>query len=114
MGETAWIDLGGKIIGPLLADTKKLLNSFKGDDFHVTQVPILALYHLAHCFDAGMDANEKGRHSIAISLLRQAVESITLIELGLLEPSFSYSKLEKWDQGKITHGELRQQLEKYV
>lgn len=42
-----WLRLGESIMGPLLADTSQSLKAFSGGDFHVTQLPTLALYHLA-------------------------------------------------------------------
>lgn len=102
-----WLRLGEDILGPFLRDTLLSLRQFSGPDFHITQMPTLALYHLAHSLQTTIDTNREGRHAVALSLLRQAVEALTLIELGLLDPGFSYHLVQEWDSGKKTQGELR-------
>lgn len=114
MERPSWLRLGEQMLGPLLHDASVSLRGFTGPDFHVTQLPALALYHLAHCLDSSMDANEKGRHAVALSLIRQAVEAITLIELGLCDSGFSYPPLLSWSEGRKSHGELRKELERQV
>lgn len=109
-----WLRLGESILGPLLRDTSNSLRVFSGADFHITQLPTLALTHLAHSLQTSIETNREGRHAVAISLLRHAVEALTIVELGLVDADFSYSLLEKWDSGKKSYGELRQALEQHV
>jgi len=109
-----WVRLGDAILGPLLADTSQALASFSGADYHITQVPRLALHHLAHCLQTSIDTNRDGCHGVALSLLRQAVEALTIVELGLVGTDVAYRLLEGWDSGKLTHGNLRCALEKSV
>src|SRR3990172_622347 len=106
-----WLKLGERVLGPLLADTSQALKTFSGPDFHVTQLPTLALYHLAHSLQSSIDTNREGRHAVALSLLRHAVEALTIIELGLVGTEASYHLLEAWDSGNKTQGELRRALE---
>jgi len=107
----AWLRVGEDIIGPLLTDTRGKVAQFAGADYHVAQMPLLALYHLAQSLDASIDSNEKGRHAVALSLARQAIEALTIVELGMLSPAFSYPLLEKWHAGSKSHGDLRKALE---
>jgi hypothetical protein len=109
-----WVLLGEQILGPLLKDTQLMLKDFKGEDYHVLQIPVLALYHLTFCLESSMDANEKGHHTVALSLIRQSVEAITIVELGLCNSEQSYNFLVKWNNGKISQGEIRKQLENHV
>lgn len=109
-----WLQLGEGILGPLLADTSKSLQGFSGSDFHVTQLPTLALYHLAHSLQTSIETNRDGRHAVALSLLRHAVEAITIVELGLVATDSSYRLLQDWDSGKKSQGELRRALEENV
>lgn len=109
-----WLRVGEGIIGPLLRDSSISLQGFSGTDFHVTQLPSLALNHYAHSLQTSIEINREGRHAVAISLLRQAIEALTIVELGLVDSEFSYPLLERWDSGKKSHGELRQALERTV
>ena len=69
MERPKWVILGENILGPLLQNTQLMLKGFSGADYHVLQIPILALYHFTFCLDSSMDANEKGRHTVALSLM---------------------------------------------
>jgi hypothetical protein len=109
-----WLILGESILGPLLRDVSVGIKTFSGPDFHITQLPSLALNHYAHSLQTSIETNREGRHAVAISLLRHAVEALTIIELGLVDSGFSYPLLEKWDSGKKSHGELRKALEHHV
>ena len=77
-------------------------------------VPLLALLHFAHALLTSMDANREGRHSVAISLTRQCVETLTLVDLGLQSSAYRHPLLRAWRDGKITNGVLRQRLERDV
>jgi hypothetical protein len=61
-----------------------------------------------------MIANENGKHSVAICLVRQCVEALTIAELGLQDKSYADPLLKAWEVGKKSHGELRASLEKHV
>jgi hypothetical protein len=106
-----WLRLGEEILGPLLAETSRVLEVSSGKDYHITRLPILALYHFAHSLQTSIDANREGRHAVALSLLRHAVEAVTIIELGLVNSDTSYRLLEDWDSRKRSQGELRRALE---
>lgn len=109
-----WLQIGDRILGPLLADTSRALQAPPGADFHVANLPTLALYHLASSLQTSIDTNRHGRHAVALSLLRHAVEALTIVELGLVSNATSYRLLEDWDSGKKSQGELRRALEESV
>jgi hypothetical protein len=109
-----WLQLGDGILGPLLADASKSLQTFSGGDFHVTQLPTLSLFHLAHSLQTSIEANREGRHAVALSLLRHAVEAITIVELGVVANDFAYRLLQDWGSGRKSQGELRRALEQRV
>jgi len=85
-----------------------------------SQNPQLALVryaagcHLAGCLETSCVANERGKHSAAIALVRQAVEALTLIDLGLQPNTYSDPLLAQWNSGRISHGEIRARLEREV
>lgn len=112
-----WLTLGESLVGPLLSDARMALDRAQWDDssdFHVGQLPMLALYHLAHCMDSIGDTNAQGRHAVSLCLLRQTVEAVTIIELGLCCPSFGCPQLRTWDCGEKTHGDIGKALQTHI
>lgn len=109
-----WLELGERVLGPLLATAKAALEQPQPADFDLAQIPILSVYHLASSLDSSIEANHKGRHSVAISLTRHCVEALTLIDVGLQDEAFAFPLLDKWRSGKKTSGNLRQELQKKV
>jgi hypothetical protein len=77
-------------------------------------IPELAFCHYAGCLVAGGDANRRGYHFAAMSLIRQSVEALTVAEIGLQESRFATPLLGAWNEGNKTHGELRAALERDI
>jgi hypothetical protein len=59
-------------------------------------------------------ANRDGMHANALSLTRQCVEALGVIELGICAHKDSESILLKWDRDELTPGKLRAWLEQNV
>jgi hypothetical protein len=59
-------------------------------------------------------ANRDGMHANALSITRQCLEAISVIELGLAQSSDASPLLEKWEAEKASAGELRKWLEENV
>lgn len=59
-------------------------------------------------------ANRDGMHANALSLTRQCVEAISVLELGLCSHKDAESTLIKWEQDGLTPGKLRAWLEANV
>jgi len=78
------------------------------------QIPYLAVLHLAGCLDTAGRANLDGLHAVAVCLVRQCVEVLTLVDIGLQEPEFAHPLLADWKSGKKTHGQLRAMLESTI
>lgn len=53
-------------------------------------------------------------HSVAMCLLRQCVEALTLVDLGLQSDGFRITLLKNWKEGRRSSGEIRQELERNV
>jgi hypothetical protein len=73
-----------------------------------------ALIHLGSCLEISTVANLRGIYSVSACLIRQCVESLTLIDIGLQREEFAKPLIEKWLSGKKTTGELRVLLESKV
>ncbi|WP_154394707.1 hypothetical protein [Burkholderia pseudomallei] len=59
-------------------------------------------------------ANREGMHANALSLTRQCLESLSVIELGICGHKDAESVLLKWDSDELTAGKLRAWLEQRV
>ncbi len=61
------------------------------------------------------EANLRGNHSVALALLRQCVEAISIVELAILDDeSTAQPLLEEWRSDSLTLGGLRQEMERRV
>ena len=74
----------------------------------------LALCHHAGCLESSSYANRRGKHSAAICLVRQSVEALTIVEVGLQQPHFAEPLLLAWKAGKKTQGDMRKALERDI
>jgi hypothetical protein len=75
---------------------------------------ILALLHFWDFFQTSNEANRGGRHSVAICLLRQCVEALSIIDLALQDPDYGDPLLDQWDLGRKSSGSIRSDLQKSV
>ena len=110
-----WLELGEQLLVPILALAQKSLDKpWATGEYDISQIAKLAIFHLAASLDSSLDANEKGRHAVGISLTRQCIEALTLIDVGLQDEAFAVPLLQRWRDGTKSSGELRQELEKKV
>jgi hypothetical protein len=109
-----WLLLSDELLWPLIGMGLSTLHDAHIDDRDTFSWTHAALLHFAHCLEISMEANLKGRHSVAICLVRHCVESLTLVDIGLQDPAFRKPLLVAWEQGRKGHGELRAALEKAV
>lgn len=77
-------------------------------------IPQLAVFHLDACLNAGIEANAALRPTVAMCLLRQCVESLTIIDVGLQPSAYRDFLLDEWHKGNKTTGALRKDLEREV
>lgn len=80
----------------------------------VKHIPMLAHWFISDSLLLANRANRDGMHANAISLLRQCVEGISVIELGICGNLDAESKLLKWEDDGITAGQLRRWLQDNV
>ena len=74
----------------------------------------MAVCHLAGCLETSIEVNQQGKHSAAICLIRQCVEALTIVEIGIQDESYAEPLLVAWSEGKKTQGQLRADLEQNV
>jgi hypothetical protein len=109
-----WFVHGERLLWPTLALARSAVGQRKGGDLTLDVIPECAAIHLIHCIDTSSQVNRKGRHAVAISLVRQCVEAITLVELGLRDPAYRDPLLGDWRDEKKSQGQLRKALERDV
>ena len=71
---------------------------------------MLAAVHFAAARTTGLQANEVGFHAVALGVARQAMESLTIIEIGFLPAVDANRALSRWQSERDSQGELRKQL----
>jgi hypothetical protein len=108
-----WLTLGEELMEPAVTMTRDTLRSNALPD-GIRPLPELALYHHIACMSAGYRANLDGNHSVAMCLVRQSVEALTIVEIGVQPEAFAAPVLEAWQDGRLSQGELRQRLEREV
>lgn len=101
-------------IRPILTAADLALQSRGWSDTHARNIPYCALLHLNGCLAASAEANANGTHSVAACLLRQCVESLTLVELGLLDEPTGAVLVRDWHDHRKSTGELRRTLQSCI
>jgi len=109
-----WLHLGNKLSVPVFRAAEATLGSTPKSNLDTKMTPLLALYQINACLNTVVWANANGYHAVAMCLLRQCIEALTVFELGLQPAQYADAVLQQWRDGKITHGELRAKLEKDV
>ena len=99
---------------PVLQSCRGELECRKWANLTIALIPTCALHHIMGCLTASRSARRACSPAIAIGILRQSVEALSLVDMGLQEATFSESLLQEWAAGKRTNGAIRQVLEKHV
>jgi hypothetical protein len=80
----------------------------------VRSAPMLAHWFMLDSLLLANQANRDGMHANALSLTRQCLEALTVIEVGICGHEQAESILLKWESDSVTAGNLRAWLEKNV
>jgi len=105
-----WLALGEEITELAIRECLAVTNNFNPSDLQVQPIPFMSVLHFNACLSLSINANVKGWHSAAICLLRQCVEALSIIEIGLQDTKYAEPMLLDWSEGKKSHGELRKSL----
>lgn len=73
--------------------------------------PLQAFWFLSNSLYLASEANEKGMHANSLSITRQCIEAISVIELGLSQVPGAEQVLLRWEKEEKSAGELRKWLE---
>lgn len=80
----------------------------------VKQQPLQAFWHLLNVLYIANKANREGMHANALSITRQCIECISLIEIGLSRHPEAFDLLSRWNADKVRPGDLRKWLQENV
>ena len=80
----------------------------------VRSAPMLAHWFMLDSMLLANRANREGMHANALSLTRQCLEALSVIELGICGHDHAESTLQKWDNDLLSPGKLRAWLENNV
>ncbi|PCH52111.1 MAG: hypothetical protein COC20_04295 [Cellvibrionales bacterium] len=83
-------------------------------NLQVRSAPMLAHWFMLDSLLLANQANREGMHANALSLTRQCLEALNVIELGICGHKEAETILERWDSDKITAGKLRAWLQNNV
>ncbi len=109
-----WLKLAEHLLPPLVSMGMNVLKEAFPQDPDLGTVPICAMHHLVDCLVESMNANREGRHAVAVSLLRQCIEAMTLVDVGLQDQGLVAEVLRQWKDGRLTNGDVRAFLEQEV
>ena len=114
--ETApeWLQLGDSLLWPLVGMAAAACRNNKLSTPDLSALGELAMFHHAGCLEASGSINRRGKHSVAVGLVRQSVEALSIAEVSLQEPAFAEPLLADWKSGKKSHGEVRRALEREI
>lgn len=80
----------------------------------VRSSPMLAYWFLMDALELSDHANRRGMHAPALAIIRQCVESLSIVELGLCGHGGAEQPLLEWEDDKKTNGALRQWLQSNI
>jgi hypothetical protein len=76
--------------------------------------PTEAFWFLLNSMQIANRANRDGMHANALAITRQCLEAISILELGLVPSAEAVTLLERWQDEKVSAGEIRKWLEEHV
>jgi len=106
-----WLQKSDELFQPVW---KALWSSIQNNELslQLNPLPIEALRFIVYSLGYSDDANRNGRHAICMAMLRQSVEAISVVELGLTRHASREKQLQLWQDRKCSPGALRGWLEK--
>jgi hypothetical protein len=107
----AWFRIGEPMLWPTMHTALQTLSESRTGNLQLDMIPECAAIHLMHCMETSIDTNRRGRHAVAIGLVRHCVEALALIDVGLQEPRYRDSLLEAWSEETKSQGGIRKALE---
>jgi hypothetical protein len=110
-----WFKQGNLLIWSVADTAYKFLDESMHLSTDQKNAVFCGIIHYINCLKLSIETNKNGQHAVAICLIRQCVEALTVIELGFLhEYHISTTLIDSWINGSKTSGEIRKQLERDI
>lgn len=106
-----WALLAEQLIGPIGQEAMHVLNQYDVGDLTLSTIPLISLHHFLECYETASEANLQGRHAVALGLLRQALEALSIAEIGISRPVSEKELISLWFENKKNVGYIRKVLE---
>ena len=108
-----WFAISEKAKEPIM---RRISSAVHDLNMHVQvrNAPMLAHWFILDTLTIANRANREGMHANAIALIRQSVEAISIVELGVCRHNLAEAKLLDWEGQRVTAGKLRMWLEAEV
>ena len=110
MVRTTWVRLMQGLLGPIQKQSQAAITRLNLGDHDLSAACACANAHLFGCLKLGNDAKDSHSYAIALCLLRQCVESLNVLELGLVGRPSAIQVLAAWRGGTRSCGEIRKFL----
>lgn len=108
-----WFSLSERATTGVMARVAASVQGRKGT-LQVNSIPMLAHWFFLDSLLLANQANREGMHANALSLTRQCVEALGVMELGLCGHAKADDILLKWEADELSPGKLRAWLEQNV
>ena len=109
MSTPDWAEPARDILNPLRDAAGERIRQANIECNHLAILPEAALAHFFASVRVSALASFEHLYSVALATLRHLVESLTIIELGLIPVA---DQLTRWSSGRASQGQLRQWLER--
>lgn len=83
-------------------------------DLQLRYVPLYAGKHCLQSVRLSRLGNEGGAHAVAVGLLRDAVEALSVVALAISADDEKVRLLQEWNEDRLSAGEVRKYLEAKV
>ena len=111
--EPEWFSLTNEATGPIMSRVAAALQD-NGLSVQHKQFPLMAHWFFLDSLFYANTANRDGAHANALSITRQCIETMSVMELGMCRHPEREDMLAKWWGGKATPGQMRKWLSEKV
>lgn len=109
-----WFTIGDQLMEPVVRELSGTVRSIQQSDLDLKTACEAAGLHFVQCVDTSIQVNKRGLHAIAVSLVRQCMEALSVVDAGLQRPGLRDELVRAWLDEKITAGGIRKRLDAEV
>lgn len=106
-----WFTRGDRILGPILLNLHEVLRSLPEPDLNIKTACEAAGLHFVQCLNTSIEVNKGGLHAIAVSLVRQCLEALSVVDAGLQPRELRHELIQAWLDEQASAGGIRKRLQ---